>query len=104
MLGWRASVSPEDNRDDGVSRRQDSYVRWRGELGEVKVVGPGRGPKLRNLGRKGDHVTDFNRPKDGGRGREDHNAIRDGSVIGSLTREPERGGPLERDEPERDGK
>ena len=60
MLGRRASVPPEDNRNDGVSRRQDGYVCWGGEFGEVKVVGPGRGPKLGNLGREGDYVTDFN--------------------------------------------
>jgi len=59
VVGWGASVLPKDNRDDGVSRRQYSYVCWKAEFGEVKVVESGCGPKLGNPGIKRDKVTDF---------------------------------------------
>ena len=65
MLGWGASVSPKDNWNDAVSRRHDSYVRRRGEFGEVKIVGSGRGPKLGNFGIEGDQITDFHGAEDG---------------------------------------
>ena len=98
MLSRRAPVSPEDDRRDGFSVRQDIYVCWRGECGEVEVIGCRRGPKLGNLGRERDRVANFNRSEVGGRGREDHDTNRHGFVSDFFTPEPERGGPLGRDE------
>ena len=71
-MSWWASVSPKDDGNDGISRRQDGYVCWRGEFGEVKVVRPGRRPKFSNPGGERDQVPNLDGSDDGRRGREDH--------------------------------
>lgn len=98
VLGGRASVFPKDNGNNGIPGRKDSYVCWRDEFGEMKVVGSGSGPKLGNLGVKGYQITDFDGAEDSGRGRENHNTGRDGLVIGFLASEPECGRTLGGDE------
>ena len=60
----------------------------------MKVVGLGGGPILGNLGRERDSVANFDGAEDGGRGRVDHDASRDGWTIGIRIGEPECRRPL----------
>lgn len=63
-MNWWASVSPEDNENDAISRRQDSHFCGGDELGWVEVVRPG--PILGNLGREGDQIIDLDGAEGGG--------------------------------------